>query len=70
MVVVARTVKAAPDCAPQCGVGMGAISSAFTVLSLSREGDVMMVVVSVLKHAYDVYSILNKNAKSMTRAGC
>ena len=30
MVVVARIVKAAPDWEPQCGVGMGGISSAFT----------------------------------------
>ena len=43
MVVVARTVKEAPACEPQCGVGTGGIISAFTPLSLLREGDAMMV---------------------------
>ena len=36
VVVVARTVKAAPDWGPQCGVGMGGISSVFKLLSVSR----------------------------------
>ena len=43
MVVVARTVNEAPDCVRQCGVGMGAISSAFTLLSFWRVGDVIDV---------------------------
>lgn len=48
IVVVARTVKEAPDWEPQCGVGMGEISSDFTLLLSSRNTDVMMVVLFVL----------------------
>ena len=48
MVVVARTVKEAPDWEPQCGVGMGEISSDFTLFLSSREKDVMIVVLFVL----------------------
>ena len=36
MVVIARIVKAAPDWELQCGVGMGAIMSASTLLLVSR----------------------------------
>lgn len=67
MVVVARTVKEAPDCEPQCGVGMGGIRSAFTSLSLSREGDAMMVVGFVLEHVCALYAISRERAESMTR---
>ena len=42
MVFVARTVKEAPDCEPQCGVGRGGISSFLRLLSFSSDGDVIM----------------------------
>ena len=47
MVVVARIVKEAPDCAPQCGVGVGGISSASTLLSFFEDPDVMMAMILV-----------------------
>ncbi len=50
MVVVARTVKEAPDWEPQCGVGMGSMASAFTPLLLSRDGDVIIVMVFAHEH--------------------
>ena len=55
MVFVARTVKEAPDCEPQCGVGRGGISSDFALLSFSSDGDVIMITVFVSKHAGLVY---------------
>ena len=54
MVTVARTVKEAPDCEPQCGVGRGGISSDLTLLSFSRDGYVMMIIVFVFEHARSV----------------
>ncbi len=50
MVVVARTVKEAPDWEPQCGVGMGGMASAFTPLLLSSDGDVIIVMVFAHEH--------------------
>lgn len=55
MVVVARTVKEAPDCEPQWGVGMGGISSVFTLFSFPKEGNVMLIVVFVFKYAWTEY---------------
>ena len=54
-IVVARTVKEAPDCEPQCGVGMGGSNFAFTSLPFSRDGDVMIVMAFALEHACVVY---------------
>lgn len=67
MVVVARTVKEAPDWEPQCGVGMGGVRFDFTLLSFFKEGDVMIDVVLVLNHACGVSSKADESAKSMTR---
>ena len=55
MVFVARIVKEAPDCEPQCGVGRGEISSDLTLFSFAGDGDVMMIVVVVFEHAHSVY---------------
>ena len=55
MAFVARTVKEAPDCEPQCGVGRGEISSDLTLLSFPGDGDVMMIIVSVFEYACSVY---------------
>ena len=67
MVVVARTVKEAPDCEPQCGVGTGGVSSAFTPLVLSRERDAMMIVGFMMEHVCVLYAISRERAESMTR---
>ena len=47
MVVAARIVKEAPDWVPQCGVGVGGISSASDLVSFSKDPAVMMAMVSV-----------------------
>ena len=64
MVVVARIVNEAPDCEPQCGVGMGGISSAFTLSLFLESEDVMLVMMYVVECACAVYVLPQKGTRA------